>query len=102
MFSSEVFPAPLGPMMDSIRPLGTSIDTPSTAVTPPKRLDTPSTDIWTVTAVMRSALSATLMCGPRDQGWDRAYNRARQRLATAACTRLTDQRGDQSSRRNPP
>src|SRR5262245_19626495 len=99
MFKSEVFPAPLGPMMDRIRPLGMLTDTPSTAVTPPKRFDTPSTDIWTVIAVMRSALSATFMRGPRYH--DRTCNRARTRLQTATRGRSNGPRGDLSSRTKP-
>ena len=51
-------------------------------------LATPSTDIWTVIAVMRSALSAMFMRGPRDHDRDRTYNRARTRLQTATCGRL--------------
>jgi hypothetical protein len=65
MFSSEVFPAPFGPMMDRIAPSGTAIDTPSTATTPPNRFDTPSTDIWTVAAVAGSTFSMRFMRGPR-------------------------------------
>src|SRR6185503_6238754 len=43
MFSSEVLPAPLGPMIERISPVRTSKLTPSTAVTPPKCLATSST-----------------------------------------------------------
>src|SRR5262249_45501696 len=40
MFSSEVLPAPLGPMTETISPRLTSSVTFSTARTPPKRFDT--------------------------------------------------------------
>src|SRR5215469_15116186 len=43
MLSSDVLPAPLGPMIEAICPCLTAIDTPSTARTPPKRFDAPST-----------------------------------------------------------
>src|SRR4051812_34411170 len=46
MFSSDVLPAPLGPMIDRMRPRGTSSDTSWAAVTPPNFLDTPSTTSW--------------------------------------------------------
>jgi len=44
MLRSEVLPAPFGPMMERMRPLGMSTDTSSTAVTPPKCFDTPAID----------------------------------------------------------
>src|SRR5579864_6897507 len=40
MLRSEVLPAPLGPMTDTISPLRTAKDTSSTAQTPPKCLET--------------------------------------------------------------
>src|SRR5260370_41480805 len=40
MLSSEVLPAPLGPMIEAISPRRTAIDTSSTARTPPNRFDT--------------------------------------------------------------
>src|SRR3954462_7483921 len=46
MFSSDVLPAPLGPMIERMRPRGTSSDTSWAAVTPPNFLDTPSTTSW--------------------------------------------------------
>src|SRR6185436_1216735 len=46
MFSSEVLPAPLGPMIDTMLPRGTSSDTPCDATTPPNFFDTPSTTSW--------------------------------------------------------
>src|SRR6516162_8147495 len=52
MLRREVLPAPLGPMMERMRPLGISIDTSSTAVTPPNRLLTPATDSWTEAALI--------------------------------------------------
>src|SRR5881628_529052 len=67
MLSSEVLPAPFGPMIDRMLPLGMSTDTPSTAVTPPKALQTPSTDICTAAAaVIRLAVSAMFMRPPRN------------------------------------
>src|SRR5262245_41212644 len=39
MLSSDVLPAPFGPMIAAICPRMTSMDTPSTARTPPKRFD---------------------------------------------------------------
>src|SRR5262245_39700950 len=90
MFRSEVFPAPLGPMIDRISPLGTSIDTPSTAVTPPKRFDTLSTDIWTVAAVMRSVSSMTFMCGPGGQSRHQAGSRRPWRLDMLPARARTD------------
>src|SRR4029079_19028537 len=46
MFSNDVLPAPLGPMMDTIRPRGTSSEMSWPAVTPPNFFDTPSTTSW--------------------------------------------------------
>src|SRR5215212_2043667 len=46
MLSSDVLPAPLGPMMETMPPRGTSRETSCTAVTPPNFLDTPSTTSW--------------------------------------------------------
>ena len=40
MFSSEVLPAPFGPMIEAIAPRWTEIETSSTARTPPNRFDT--------------------------------------------------------------
>ena len=40
MFSSEVLPAPFGPMIEAIAPRRTAIETSSTARTPPNRFDT--------------------------------------------------------------
>src|SRR5882672_1481596 len=41
MLSSEVLPAPFGPMIDRISPRRTMTETSSTARTPPNRFDTP-------------------------------------------------------------
>src|SRR5213595_3748944 len=40
MLSSEVLPAPFGPMIEAISPRRTEIDTSSTARTPPNRFET--------------------------------------------------------------
>src|SRR5690242_9312613 len=85
MLSSEVLPAPLGPMIDRMPPRGTSSDTSCTAVTPPNFLDTPSTTSWpsprraeapwTATPIMTSSLRrsvssvvAGIMQGPQCEG----------------------------------
>src|SRR5438045_750757 len=46
MFSSDVLPAPLGPMIERMRPRGTSSEMSWAAVTPPNFFDTPSTTSW--------------------------------------------------------
>src|SRR6185436_16143479 len=46
MFRSDVLPAPLGPMIDRMRPRGTSSEMSWPAVTPPNFFDTPSTTSW--------------------------------------------------------
>src|SRR4026207_1302516 len=46
MLSSDVLPAPLGPMMERMRPRGTSSEMSWPAVTPPNFFDTPSTTSW--------------------------------------------------------
>src|SRR6185437_16857728 len=43
MLTSDVLPAPFGPMIETIAPCGTATDTSRTAVTPPNFLETPST-----------------------------------------------------------
>ena len=48
MFSSEVLPAPFGPMIEAIAPRWTAIETSSTARTPPNRFDTVRTSSSTV------------------------------------------------------
>src|SRR5215471_3258218 len=50
MLRSEVFPAPLGPMTDTISPRRTAKDTSSTAHTPPKCLDTATAESWAASA----------------------------------------------------
>jgi hypothetical protein len=55
MFSSEVLPAPLGPMTETISPRVTSSVTFSMARTPPKRF---------ATAVAASCGAATATAGP--------------------------------------
>src|SRR5215813_496680 len=57
MFSSEVLPAPLGPMTETISPRLTSSVTSSTARTPPKRFDT---------AVAASCGAAAATAGPAE------------------------------------
>src|SRR3954466_13015444 len=46
MLSSEVLPAPFGPMIETMRPRGTSSEMSWPAVTPPNFFDTPSTTSW--------------------------------------------------------
>src|SRR5262249_48177868 len=61
MLSSEVLPAPLGPIIDRMLPRGNSTDTSSMASTPPNLLRTPSIDICAVAgAAIRLAVSAML------------------------------------------
>src|SRR6185436_1523564 len=45
-----VLPAPLGPMMEAIRPSSSTKSTPFRAVSPPKRFETPRASRSTVTA----------------------------------------------------
>src|SRR5450432_4168234 len=90
MLRSEVLPAPFGPMMETMRPVGMSIDTLSTAVTPPKRLPTPATESWTG--------AAALIC------WDAGAKFMRPALALRA-RRARDNNNahaDAPARLNPP
>src|SRR5579863_8275868 len=58
MLSSEVLPAPLGPMIEAICPHLTEIDTSSTARTPPKRFDAPATTSCGPSSVREDPLAA--------------------------------------------
>src|SRR5258708_8291676 len=60
MLSSEVLPAPLGPMMARISPLRMSKETPLTALTPPKASDTFSTASSTSPATTSGPLGALM------------------------------------------
>src|ERR1700722_14924894 len=51
MLSSEVLPAPFGPMIEAMCPRRTESDTPSTARTPPNRFDAPVTTSCTSSGV---------------------------------------------------
>src|SRR5258707_13374229 len=90
MLSSEVLPAPFGPMMETMRPMGMSIDTLSTAVTPPNRLPTPATESWTG--------AAALIC------WDAGVKFMQPALAQRARWARDDNniRADAPARLNPP
>src|SRR5262245_52167440 len=58
--SSEVLPAPFGPIMERISPLRISKETPATALTPPKASDTFSTASSTLPATMSCSLGALI------------------------------------------
>src|SRR5262249_10766885 len=58
--SSEVLPAPLGPMMARISPLRMSKETPLTALTPPKASEIPSTASSTSPATISGPLGALM------------------------------------------
>ena len=76
MLSSEVLPAPFGPMMETMRPLGMSSDTSSTAVTPPKRLPTPATESWTAAALICWEAGVKFISPPLTSGrWADAHER---------------------------
>src|SRR5262245_19666724 len=57
MLSSEVLPAPFGPMIEAMRPRSTATETSSTARTPPNRFDTPLTVRMTSSAADCAMLS---------------------------------------------
>src|SRR5215467_2452253 len=60
MLSSEVLPAPFGPIMARISPLRISNETPATALTPPKASDTSSTASSTLPAAISCSLGALM------------------------------------------
>ncbi len=62
MFSSDVLPAPFGPMIEAIAPRWTAIETSSTARTPPNRFETMRASSSTSDAGSAArALTATAM-----------------------------------------
>src|SRR3981189_352801 len=67
MLSSEVLPAPFGPMIEAISPRRTENDTSSTARTPPNRLDT------AVAASSSSSAELTTRRSSRDRHMRQAY-----------------------------
>src|ERR1700732_105570 len=67
MLSSEVLPAPFGPMIEAISPRRTENETPSTARTPPNRFDT------AVAASSSSSAGFTNRRSSRDRHMRRAY-----------------------------
>src|SRR5258708_22195309 len=69
MLSSEVLPAPFGPIMARISPLRISNETPATALTPPKASDTSSTASSTLPAAISCSLGALM---PRLRAYDDA------------------------------
>src|SRR5262245_63209206 len=71
--SSEVLPAPFGPIMARISPLRTSKETPATALTPRKASDTFSTASSTLPATMSCSLGALI---PRLRACDDATRAA--------------------------
>src|SRR5258708_5235500 len=64
MLSSDVLPAPLGPMIDTIRPRGTSSEMSWPAVTPPNFFDTPSTTSWLSPSATDARRAAAAVMNP--------------------------------------
>src|SRR5262245_19722876 len=80
--SSEVLPAPFGPMMARISPLRMSKETPLIALTPPKASETPSTASSTSPATISGPLGA-LMPWPRARSRCLLHRRYRHRRNVA-------------------